>query len=415
MKKKMSIVLSVLVLSLSLVLAACGSGSGSDSSDKDTLTVWAMGDEAKSLKDLAKDFTKESGIDVKVQVIPWANAHDKLLTAVASKSGPDVLQMGTTWMPEFVEAGAIQDISKEVKASDNMNPDKFFPGSVKTTEFNGKYYGVPWYAETRVLFYRTDLLKQVGYNEPPKTWDELSDAALKLSKRGKDMYGLNVDANEQTLGFMFGRQNGSELIADDNTKPVFNQKEFVDTVKYLDSFIKNGSAPKTDLGMDAAQTFGGDGIVPMFISGPWMVNTVKTTIPDIEGKWATAVLPKKENNISSLGGANLTVFKYSKKQKQAIQFMEFMSKPEVQLKWLKDTNSMPASKAAWEDKTLKEDQFYQVFGEQMKDAEPMPLIPQFEEIAQTYLKSWEQIYRGGADPQKQMDTFNQQVVDLLKK
>ncbi|MBF2358889.1 extracellular solute-binding protein, partial [Listeria welshimeri] len=108
MKKKMFALLAVL-LSLSLVLMACGSKDDANSSDSKVLNVWAMGDEAKSLKELALKFTKETGIEVKVQVIPWANAHDKLLTAVASKSGPDVVQMGTTWMPEFVEAGALLD------------------------------------------------------------------------------------------------------------------------------------------------------------------------------------------------------------------------------------------------------------------------------------------------------------------
>lgn len=68
--------------------------------------------------------------------------------------------------------------------------------------------------------------------------------------------------------------------------------------------------------------------------------------------------------------------------------MDYMSQPDVQLSWLKDTNSMPARMDAWEDDMLKNDPYYKVFGEQMKTAEPMPLIPQFEEIAQLYGKSW---------------------------
>lgn len=71
-----------------------------------------------------------------------------------------------------------------------------------------------------ILPYR--FIEKVGYNEAPKTWDELSDAALKLSKRGKDMYGFAIDPNEQTTGFIFGRQNGSPLFDKDGT-PVFNK------------------------------------------------------------------------------------------------------------------------------------------------------------------------------------------------
>ncbi|MBC2100466.1 sugar ABC transporter substrate-binding protein [Listeria booriae] len=411
MKKKWSLLLLTFVIVLGTALAGCGNSD--DAADTKVLNVWAMGDEAKQLPTLAKDFEKDTGIKVKIQAIPWANAHDKLLTAVASKSGPDVIQMGTTWMPEFVAADALEDLSSYVEKYPELDPKNFYDGSIKTTQFNDKTYAIPWYADTRVLFYRTDVLKKAGYDHAPKTWDELSEVAQKLAKRGDNMYGINIDGKEQSLGFMFGRQNDSPLF-DNANKPVFNKKPFVDAVSYLNSFFQNGSAPKDDLGLDVSQTFGGDAMIPMFISGPWMVKSVKDTVQDIDGKWATAVLPAKDNNLSSLGGANLTIFKHSKNKGDAGKFLQYMSKPETQLKWMKLTNSLPTGKEAWNDPTLKDDQFYKVFGEQMNNAEPMPLIPEFEEIAQSYLKNFEQIYRGGADVQDQMNTFNDEVKTILK-
>ncbi|MCK9912302.1 extracellular solute-binding protein, partial [Microbacteriaceae bacterium K1510] len=83
---------------------------------------------------------------------------------------------------------------------------------VTSTQFDGKTVGVPWLAETRVLFYRTDVLQSVGYDHAPKTWDELLDASKKLTERGKDKYGIGLDPKEPTLSFMFARQNGSKLI-----------------------------------------------------------------------------------------------------------------------------------------------------------------------------------------------------------
>lgn len=402
----------VFVLTLALVLGACGS-SGGNSSNSKVLTVWAMGDEAKQLPDLVKDFEKESGIKVKIQAIPWSNAHDKLLTAVASKSGPDVVQMGATWMPEFVKAGALMDITKETEKKAALNEDKFYPASIKTVKYDDKMYGVPWYADTRVLYYRTDLLKKVGYDKAPATWEELHDAGKKLADRGKDMYGFSLDGKEQTVGFMYGKQNGSPLLKDG--KPVFNQKPFVDAVKYMDSFFKDGISPKEDLGLDISQSFGGDGVVPMFVSGPWMVKTIQETVPDVKGKWATSVLPKGKNNNSPFGGANLSVFNYSKNKTNAVKFLEYMSKPDVQLKWMKMTTSLPTGQKAWEDKSLKENQFYKTFGEQIKHAEPSLQVPQYEELAQSFLKNFEQIYRGGANVQKQMDKYNQEATSILKK
>ena len=119
--------------------------------------------------------------------------------------------------------------------------------------FDGKYYGVPWAAETRVLYYRTDLLADVGYPEGPKTWDELEDAAKKLTERGEGKYGISIDANEQSLGFMFARQNGSALIKDN--KPLFDQPEFVEGIGFLTGLIEKGYAPKQNLGIEVNQSF----------------------------------------------------------------------------------------------------------------------------------------------------------------
>ena len=111
--KKSMVTSMVGALVLSGVLAGCSSGS---EDGKTTITVWGMGEEAKSLPKIAEEFEKENPkIDVKVQALPWDQAHDKLLTAVASKKGPDVVQMGTTWIPEFASAGALKDLTPHVK------------------------------------------------------------------------------------------------------------------------------------------------------------------------------------------------------------------------------------------------------------------------------------------------------------
>ena len=415
MKKiiKVGLVLGLSMLALGS-LSACGN-SDKKSKDNEVLKVWGMGDEVKQLSKMTDKFTDETGIEVKIQSIPWATAHDKLLTAVASKGGPDVLQMGTTWMPEFQQAGALSDLSDSIEKYENLKADKFYEGSVETTQFDGKTYGVPWAAETRVLFYRTDILEKIGYTEAPKTWEELEDAAKKLSERGENKYGITIDSKEQTLAFMFARQNGSKLF-DEKNNPLFDKKEFVDSVKYLNDFIQEGYAPKQDLGLDVSQTFSGDdAMIPMFISGPWMTKSIQDTVADVDGKWAVATLPKKENNDSSMGGSNLTVFEYSDKKEDAVKFLEFMSRSDNQIEWMKLTNALPTNLEAWENTDLKNDPIYSVFKEQLNNSKPMPLIPEFEEIAQNYLKHFEKIYLGDADVQKEMDIFNQEVISLLKK
>ena len=148
MKQKIVFMLALLVLTMGL-LAACGSGGSSNSGNPNSanLTVWGMGAEGDSLKVLANDFMKQNpGIHVTIQSIPWANAHQKLLTAVAGNQTPDIAQMGTTWMSEFAQTGALDTPPSSFKQSD------FFPGAWNTAVLNGTVYGVPWYVDTRVLF-----------------------------------------------------------------------------------------------------------------------------------------------------------------------------------------------------------------------------------------------------------------------
>lgn len=399
------------------VLAACGnseSGEEETSSSSDEVSFWFMGDGNEQIQPILDDFTEETGITVNVQSIPWSAAHDRLLTAVASGDGPDVVQMGTTWMAEFSDAGALMDISDYIESEEELNTENFFEGNVATNEFDGAYYGVPWYTETRALYYRTDLLEEVGYTEAPQTWDELKDAALKLSERGDNMYGFNVDSADQTFGFMFARQNGSELL-DTEGNPLFNEPEFVETAEYLNSIVQEGGAPAQDLGLDISQTFGGEGIVPMFISGPWMITAINENAPDIEGKWATAVLPAgPENNLSNTGGANLSVWNENENTENAIELIKFLSLPENQLAFMETSSSLPAVQSAWEDESLQ-GELIAPFGEQLENSEHMPLIPKWEEIAQNYISYWEQITVGGADIQETLEAFNKDAANILGK
>jgi len=408
-----------IVLSVGL-LAGCAAnnnvpgGTDQGAGDKKvTVTVWGMGEEAKSLPKFAEDFTQENpNITVNVQALPWDQGHEKLLTAIASKKGPDVIQMGTSWIPEFAEAKALADLTPYVEKYPDLNPDNFYPGAVESGRYGDTYVGSPWYVETRVLYYRTDLLKEVGYDNAPTTWEELSDAAQKLAARGQGKYGISIDPKEQSLGFMFSRQNGAEWFNDD-LQPNFNDPKFVEAVQYINSFYQNGSAPK-DLGLDIIPAFK-EGILPMFISGPWMIKMIHDQAPEIDNKWAIAVLPKKENNSSLLGGSDLSVFEHSKNKEAAVKFIAFMSKAETQLKWMEQTSSLPAVTAAWDNEKLKNDPNYVVIGEQLETALPMPVIPQWAQISQSYLKHFERIYRTNADVKTELESFNKEAAKLMNK
>ncbi|MFL5628036.1 MAG: extracellular solute-binding protein, partial [Ktedonobacteraceae bacterium] len=238
MKQKNVFVLVLVLLTMSL-LAACGGGGGSGgNSNSANLTVWGMGTEGDSLKVLANDFMKQNpGIHVQVQAIPWTDAHQKLLTAVAGTQTPDVAQMGTTWMAEFAKTGALDTPPSSISQS------SFFPSAWNTAVSNGTAYGVPWYVDTRVLFYRTDIAQKAGITHPPTNWDELLADARAMKQKGGSKYGIFLASNdwEELLPFIW--QNNGQVYK--GGQFTLNSPEVVQALSYYQTFFKEGLTPQT--------------------------------------------------------------------------------------------------------------------------------------------------------------------------
>ncbi len=168
-------------LALTFLVALAGCGEPQDG--RITLDFWAMGREGEVVQELTREFERENpGIRVRVQQIPWSAAHEKLLTAFAGDAMPDVFQLGATWVPEFVALGAISPLDDRIAASPGIAREDFFAGIVDPNEIDGRLWGLPWYVDTRLLFYRKDILARAGYPEPPRTWAEWRAAMAQIKR-----------------------------------------------------------------------------------------------------------------------------------------------------------------------------------------------------------------------------------------
>ncbi|WP_407271857.1 sugar ABC transporter substrate-binding protein [Radiobacillus sp. PE A8.2] len=423
--KKISF-LVVLLFSFIFVLAACSSdgsnnaegnnenqnADGNSNGDSDrSLKIWGMGAEGENLAEFVKGFEEESGIDVEVQSIPWDNAHDKVVTAVASGKGPDVIQAPMTWVPEFGAAGAFLDLTDYIGDYPNLDQSNFFEESAASTVYDDQILAVPWFASTRILYYRTDLLEEVGYPEGPKTWDDMIDAATKLTARGDDQYGLDIAQEDTNMPFIFALQQGWQYDVDKGAAN-FEDPKFKDMVELYHSFFEKDIAQLTE-GKELMQAFS-DGSKPMFFGGPWMVSTIENQAPELEGKWNIAVMPEGETKDSFMGGTQLTVFHNTDKVDEALEFLNYMAKPETQVAWYKKMNSMPAVTSAWEDPTLADDPLLDTFREQLENTQIPPMFPEYEQIAAELVKTLEQINHGGADIDQALEDYRDEVESILE-
>jgi multiple sugar transport system substrate-binding protein len=394
-----------------VVLAGCGGDDGSSAGGENgkasgEVTVWAMGTEGEKLSVLAKDFMRTNP-DVKVKVTPiaWAVAHDKLITAVAGNKTPDISQMGTTWMGEFAQTGALEPIP------DDIDTSQFFEGARDTAVVDGTTYGVPWYVETRVLYYRSDLAKKAGITAP-KTWDELKAAAEAMKNKAGAKYGISLAPNNWQEFLPFVWQNGGDVMKGDEM--TLDSPEVVDALKYYQSFFKDGlTADNVPEGFDVTQGFIA-GTHPMFFSGPWHMSLIEDQGgADLKGKWDIAPMPEKETGTSFVGGSDLVVFNGSGNKEAAWAFVKYLLRPDVQRKWYETVSDLPSVQSAWDQGELSSDPHLQLFGEQLKDAKSPPPIPKWEQIASEVINAeLEKATIGGESAEQAAKAMQQKATSI---
>lgn len=424
MKTKKKVLTSLVSLGLGLgVLTGCGSSdNGNASADgTTTLEVWAMGDEGLRLGDMVDAFEAEHpDIELSVTAIPWDQAYDNLVTANAAQSGPDVIQLGSTWVTAFGHVDGLLDLTEYFDSEEfpNINTDSFFEGALEGSTYDGILYAVPWYVETRVLYYRSDLLAEVGFDEAPQTQEELKEVAARLVElNGEGHFGMDLAIVDSQMLHIFANQNGVPMVDAETRTANFSDPAVIEAMEFYASFFEEGLAAKPgQADMDITQAFG-EGIRPMFISGPWMIgileNAIEAGITD-EYEWSMAPLPAGSvDNSSFLGGAGLAVTSYSDHVEEALTFINFMADPETQVEWYGMADNLPAVISAWEDPALADSENLAAFREQLDYAKAPAMIVEFQEIEQLVITALEQIVVGGADVTETFNRLNDEAQAIL--
>lgn len=399
---------TVALLATGLLLAGCGRDGNGGATAEETgqevsegpatgeISIWAMGAEGEKLPELVKEF-EDANPDVTVDVtaVPWDSAHDKFTTAIAAGETPDAAMVGTTWMGEFAGLGALDPTPPSIDSG------AFFEGAWGTTEVDGTSYGVPWYVETRLVYYRTDLAEQAGWTEPPTDWDGLKQMASDMQSKAGAEWGIGMQAGGtgswQTV-MPFAWSNGAELTKDDGTAYNFDDPKTAEAVEYYQSFFTDGISDKNAPVQPTTEPDFVSGRVPMFISGPWMMSAVEAQGGEgFADKYGVFQIPAKEVSSSFVGGSNLAVFKDSENRDSAWKLVEWLSEPETQVKWYDISTDLPAVTSAWDDPALAEDEKLATFGTQLETAKAPPSFPTWEQVVTEFDSALERVTKQDAD------------------
>ena len=387
-----------------------------------TLRFWAMGREGEVVVDLVRDFEREHpGIRVEVQQIPWSAAHEKLLTAFVGRSTPDVAQLGNTWIAEFAALQALEPLGPFVAGSRELKPADFFPGIWATNVVDSVPYGVPWYVDTRLIFYRKDLLLRAGVSRIPDTWAGWLEAmrALKRAAGGK-RYAILLPLNEWTQPMILGLQAGSPLLSEGGTRGAFHGPEFRRAFGfYLDLYRENLAPPVSNNEVANLYQEFERGYFAMYITGPWNLGEFRRRLPQhLQGQWTTAPLPGPSGAASGLsmaGGSSLVLFRASKHQQAAWSLVEFLSRPEQQARFYRLCGDLPARTEAWQDSALASDPELRAFEIQLGRVAPWPMVPEWEQIAIRLQDQTERAVRSSASPDSVLAELDREVDRMLEK
>lgn len=387
-----------------------------------TLRFWVMGREGEVVQELVHDFeSRNQGIKVSVQQIPWSAAHEKLLTAFVGRATPDLAQLGNTWVPEFSALNALSALDQRVSASLVVDPADHFPGIWDTNRIDDKLYGIPWYVDTRVIFYRTDLLAAAGYDRIPGSWDAWHTAMAAVSTQGgPGRFAILLPVNEWPQPVIFGLQAGSPLLADRGTRGAFAGPRFRRAFEFYLGLFREGLAPPVANNEVANlyQEFE-RGTFAMYISGPWNLGEFRRRLPaELQSSWATAPMPGPDTDtpgVSLAGGSSLVVFRGSPHQEAAWKLVEFLSEPSQQIRFFQLTGDLPAHRAAWLDPGLAADPQAAAFREQLENVVSTPKIPEWEEVANRVWVAAEQVIRGAATTDEALADLDADVDRMLAK
>ncbi|MFF1586857.1 ABC transporter substrate-binding protein [Streptomyces sp. NPDC058286] len=357
---------SAVVVSLLAAATACGGGSSDEGSNESpkTLTYWASNQgpnveaDKKILQPELDKFEKQTGIKVKLEVVPWSDLLTRILTATTSGEGPDVLNIGNTWSSSLQATGAL--LPWDQKNFDKIGgKDRFVESALGSTGAQGKDpAAVPLYSMAYALYYNKAMFKEAGITEAPKTWDELTADGAKISKGGK--WGLGAEGSNLSNNihqvFVLAKQHGGDFFTADGKADFTNDAAVAAVKQYVDMMATNKIiAPgNAEYAKNQSLSDFSKGKTAMVLWQAAATTFKSQGMQDDE--WGVAPVPVQSGapgagkaTNSMVAGINLAVFKNTKNIDGSMKFVKFMTSDAEQKLLCKTYGSIPPVKAAQSD------------------------------------------------------------------
>jgi multiple sugar transport system substrate-binding protein len=386
---------------------------GSQSAGKGTVVFTFGPDESGNLVALIDKFNKTNGkgITVEYREMPADSGQyfDKLRTEFQAGTGSvDVLGGDVIWPIQLAANGWIADLSDLF--TEEMRSE-YLDAPVQANTYKGKVYGVPWYTDAGMFYYRKDLLQKAGV-KPPKTWDEVIEIADKIVADGDAKYGLTFQGAEYEGGVCNGCEHiwgsgGNILHPEDPSKVVISSEEAVNGLESQRRLIEAGTAPEATVVYKEQEVhtafLGGDYVFAR--NWPYMFGlaadpAISSLKPEQIAVSPLPVAESGDDTFSALGGWNLFINAASSKQEEAWEFVKFLSTDASQISFAINASLLPTKKKIYEMKKVLEKQpAVELAKEVTQNTRPRPVHPFYSDMSLVLAEGFNESLKGEASPE----------------
>ncbi|WP_454812115.1 ABC transporter substrate-binding protein [Labrys neptuniae] len=367
-------------------------------------------------KEAAEAFQKANpDTKVEIEVVPWDNLQQKLTTDISAGTNADLSIIGTRWLLDYVSQGVVAPldsyITPEFKGS-------FIPTFLSPSVMDGKTYGLPIAASARGMYYNKDVFAKAGVTEFPKTWTDFQAAAAKIKASSPDVapFGLQGKEIETDVYFYYGLwANGGTIVKDG--KSGLDSQAAIDAAKLYKGFIDGGLTEPgvTSYAREDVQNLFKQGKVATVITAPFLSGQIKKEAPNL--KYGVAPIPVGPEGKPFTYGVtdSIVLFENSKVKDEAFKFLVFLFSTEQRTAFDKNEGFLPVNAKEAQDPHFADDPDLKVFASLLPGAIFAPVIPGWEDIAQTTSNAIQTIYLGKGEIEPTLKEAAAKVNGILAK
>jgi multiple sugar transport system substrate-binding protein len=348
---------------------------------------------------------------------------DQMRTEFQAGGGDiDVIGGDVIWPAQFAANGWIVDLSDRF-----TDTDAFLPGPMQANTYDDKVWGVPWYTDAGLLYYRKDLLEKSGFSEGPKTWEELKQMALKIKQDSGIKAGFVFQGAEYEGGVCNGCEyiwthGGNVLDPEDPSKVVIDSPESAAGLQTYHSMIEEGAAPRAVLQYKEDESHAaflrGDAI---FMRN-WPYVYALLSIPqesEIDPEQVgVAQIPVASGNqsYSTLGGWNFFINAASDKQEEAWEFIKFMTDPEQLKTNALEGSRLPPRRSLYEDQEVLEKVPVARLGKEaiIENSTPRPVSPYYSDMSLELAQQYNAALAGEVSPEQAVQTLQNDLQSIIE-